>query len=124
MAGIAPLPSESGWHCSNRISILTISRSTHTTHASSGGRNFSGDSFGTVDIAFIPFAYRINLLLGHYRDFSIPIMGELWQRYQQWYQSCIALPAFQATMTHDDEQLIEFYLVYSQGGGQAEVTVI
>jgi glutathione S-transferase len=95
-----------------------------TRAMSSDGPYFSGDTFGAVDIAFIPFAYRINLLLSHYRGFRIPVQGGLWERYQRWYESCIALPAFQATMTRDDEQLIEFYLVYSQGGGQADVTEV
>ena len=95
-----------------------------TRAMSNVGPYFSGDEFGAVDIAFIPFAYRINLLLGHYRDFIVPIQGEPWERYQRWYQSCIALPAFQATMIRNDEQLIEFYLVYSQGGGQADVTKV
>ncbi|MFT5259151.1 MAG: hypothetical protein ACI9FR_002688 [Cryomorphaceae bacterium] len=66
----------------------------------------------------------MKLLLKHYRGFSIPAEGELWARYQTWYQSCIELPAFKATMTRDDEQLIAFYLIYSQGGGQEDVTNI
>jgi glutathione S-transferase len=114
--------SEAGKYQDESRNKMIEGLSNFTNAMSNDGPFFSGDTFGAVDIAFIPFAYRIKLLLEHYRGFSIPSQGKLWQRYQLWYQSCIALPTFQATMLRDDEQLIEFYQVYSEGGGQSDVT--
>lgn len=98
-----------------------------TQAMSDKGPFFSGQSFGAVDIAFIPFAYRINILLHYYRDFKLPTEGVVWQRYQQWFNAVVALPTFQqtvATPANYDEQLISFYLPYSHGGGQKDVTAL
>ena len=95
------------------------------TAMSDQGPYFSGEAVGAVDIALLPFAYRIDVLLGHYRDFKLPEDGEIWQRYQQWYQAMLAVPAFKATATdHADYQdrLVEHYLPYSLGEGQTDVT--
>ena len=98
------------------------------------GPFFSGENINSVDIALIPFAYRINLLLKHYRHFSLPTCTRLWRRYHQWYQTNIEQPEFQQTLNQQtrteklsnhrsyQQRLIEFYLPYSLGGGQADVT--
>ena len=89
------------------------------------GPYFTGDQVGAVDIALIPFAYRIINLLGYYRDYSLPAEGENWKRFHQWYRAMLEVPSFKATATdHEDYQqrLIEHYLPYSQGGGQIDVT--
>ncbi len=91
------------------------------------GPFFMGPQFGAVDIAFAPFAHRINLLLGHYRGFKLPTNGDSWSRYHRWYEAVIAEPGFVKTSfdQHNYEaRLIEFYLPYSQGGGQSDVTAI
>lgn len=91
------------------------------------GPYFSGDSIDAVDIALMPFAYRINLLLKHYRDFSLPVEGEAWQRYHRWYSANLTSTEFIETATkHKDieQRLIEFYVPYSLGGGQQDVTAI
>jgi glutathione S-transferase len=92
---------------------------------SPSGPYISGTAVTVLDLLLIPFAYRIDVLLGHYRDFSLPTSGPTWERYQEWYQAMCATEIFRATATnHADyrERLIEFYLPYSQGGGQKDVT--
>lgn len=89
------------------------------------GPFFNGEHISAVDIAFIPFAYRINLLLQYYRDFKLPEDSIVWRKYRQWYQANIATSSFlQSTVLQDNyqQQLIDFYLPYSQGGGQQDVT--
>ena len=39
------------------------------------GPYFTGDRISAVDIAFMPFAYRIVHLLGHYRNVTLPTEG-------------------------------------------------
>ena len=91
------------------------------------GPFFSGNVIDAVDIALMPFAYRIDLLLKHYRQFSLPVEGDVWQRYHRWYSANLLSTEFIETATkHKDieERLIEFYLPYSLGGGQQDVTAI
>jgi len=71
-----------------------------------------------IDLLMIPFAYRIDALLGHYRDFSVPTEGRRWEKYARWYEHMCATDVFQATATdHDDyrHRLIEKYLPFSEG---------
>ena len=82
------------------------------------GPYFSGDCVCAVDIALIPFAYRIDVLLGAYRDFRLPQEGEIWLRYQRWYQAMLADPAFKTTAFDQGEyeqRLIDHYFPYSLG---------
>ncbi|MEH6458148.1 MAG: glutathione S-transferase N-terminal domain-containing protein [Cocleimonas sp.] len=93
----------------------------------SDGPFFSGIDVGAVDISMIPIAYRIEVLLEHYRNFNLPTEGELWVRYYRWYNAMLETSAFKATATdHDDyrDRLVDFYLPYSAGGGQSDVTVL
>ncbi|MEZ5584977.1 MAG: glutathione S-transferase family protein [Candidatus Competibacteraceae bacterium] len=92
---------------------------------SPNGPYFSGARIGAVDILLAPFAYRINTLLGHYRGFELPVDGEVWPRYQTWYQAMLKEPNFRATsLDHDNyrQRLIDHYFPYSQGSGQQDVT--
>ena len=89
------------------------------------GPLFSGEQVSADDIALIPFAYRIDVLLKAYRDFELPQEGEIWQRYRTWCQAKLAQPAFQATaFDHENYQqrLIDHYYPYSLGEGQTDVT--
>lgn len=98
------------------------------THAMSAqGPFFMGDTFGAVDIAFAPFAYRIELLLAHYRDFHISNNLANFDRYNTWYQAVIKEPAYIKSSSDQQDypsRLIQFYLPYSLGGGQSDVTAI
>jgi hypothetical protein len=72
----------------------------------------------------IPFAYRIDVLLRHYRDFALPATGATWSRYQRWYEALCDTAAFRATATDHAgyrERLIAFCLPYCQGRGQQDV---
>ncbi|MBV1908322.1 MAG: glutathione S-transferase N-terminal domain-containing protein [Kangiellaceae bacterium] len=98
-----------------------------TRAMSQSGRFFSGESIDAVDISLFPFAYRINLLLKHYRNFILPTENKEWVRYQRWYQANLTSLEFKQTqLTFDnmEERLIDFYLPYSQGGGQDDVTKV
>ncbi len=91
------------------------------------GPYFSGAALTAVDILLVPFAYRIDALLGHYRDFALATSGETWPRYQRWYENMRNTPLFQRTLTDPDhyrQRLIEHYLTYNQGKGQQDVTEV
>ena len=96
-----------------------------TDAMSPDGPHFSGVALTAVDILLLPFAYRIDVLLGHYRDFTLPASGKNWPRYQRWYENMRNMPLFQRTLTDPDQyrqNLIEHYLPYSQGKGQQDIT--
>jgi len=91
------------------------------------GKFLTGKQLTAVDIALIPFAYRIDALLSCYRHFRLPTHGEHWRQYKEWYDAMLKVPAFQETATshHNYRQrLIDFYLPYSVGKGQADVTAV
>ena len=77
------------------------------------GPYFSGAALTAVDILMVPFAYRIDALLGHYRDLALPASGETWSRYQRWYENMRNTPLFRGTLTDPDhyrQRLVEHYL--------------
>ncbi len=93
----------------------------------SSGPFFTGSSISAIDLHLVPFAYRVDALLGYYRGFGLPADGPTWSRYAHWYESICATAPFRATATaHANyrERLIQHYLSYSQGKGQQDVTQI
>ena len=73
----------------------------------------------------LSFAHRIKVLLEHYRNLSLPTEGELWIQYHRWYNAIFESSAFRATATDHPgyrDRLVAFYLPYSVGGGQSDVT--
>jgi glutathione S-transferase len=85
---------------------------------SPAGPFFAGGTPTAIDLLMIPFAYRIDALLGHYRAFSVPTEGQVWETYARWYGHMCAMDVFRATATdHDDyrDRLVEKYLSLSQG---------
>lgn len=89
------------------------------------GSFFSGNEVNAVDIAFAPFALRIELLLKRYKQYILPQHGASWVRYHQWWNAMSSFkPLIDSTLGVSDykEQLINFYLPYSKGGGQKDVT--
>jgi len=96
-----------------------------TKAMSETGPYFFGSQPGVVDFALAPFAHRIELLLPHYKDFLLPRSEADWPRFHNWSRAIQAHPAFTATMPERESynsRLLEFYLPYSQGGGQKDVT--
>lgn len=93
---------------------------TFASHMDDAGPYFSGDRAGVVDIAFAPFAFRIECLISHYKDYTLPVSGSIWERYHQWLLAMRTFAPLMKTSTDQtdyEERLIEFYLPYSQGGG-------
>ncbi len=91
------------------------------------GPYFSGESLNAVDIALLPFAYRIDVLLAYYQNYSLPREGKEWQRYHRWFEAMLDSPAFRATATDRADyknRLVEHYLPYSKGGGQTDLTQV
>lgn len=89
------------------------------------GPYFGGNSINVLDLMLIPFAYRIDALLGHYRRFYLPTQGEVWTRYAQWYDTMLQHDVFIQSQTHGQEfrqRVIEHYLPYTRGEGQKDVT--
>jgi len=92
---------------------------------SPSGPFFRGTALTAIDLVLIPFAYRIDALLGHYRDFSLSTTRATWSRYHHWHESMCGTTIFQGTLTDPEnyrQRLIEHYLPYSQGKGQQDVT--
>jgi glutathione S-transferase len=80
------------------------------------GPFFDGVELSAVDIAFFPFAFRVDQLLGQYRSFKVPANNTVWQRYHDWYKAVLEHRTFKLTATdHEDytNRLIEHYLPYS-----------
>ena len=88
------------------------------------GPYFSGSEVNAVDIAFAPFALRIELLLSRYKQYALPREGPHWQRYHRWLNAMSSFGPLidsMAGVSDYNEQLINFYLPYSKGGGQKDV---
>lgn len=100
---------------------------TFTSNMDKDDPYFFGKDPGAVDIALAPFAQRIEILLPHYKGYTLPDIGPIWKRYHQWWNAMSAFKPLQETSTALPdyvERLVEFYLPYSTGGGQADVTEI
>lgn len=100
----------------------------HGLHAfseaiSPSGPYFHGKNLTAVDIVMAPFAYRIDVLLDHYRGFARPTQGPGWSRYADWYKAMSELDIFRRTSTdHPDyrRRLIAHYRPYSDGSEQKD----
>lgn len=100
---------------------------TFTSNMDEDAPYFFGKEPGAVDIALAPFALRIEILLSHYKGYILPDSGPIWKRYHQWWDTMRAFkPLTETSIALPDyaEQLVKFYLPYSTGGGQADVTQI
>ena len=89
-----------------------------TRAMSEEGPFFYAERLCAVDIAMFPFAYRIDVLLDHYRQYRLPTAGEVWQRYHQWYQAMLEQSAFKITAFDNDDyqnRLVKHYYPYSLG---------
>lgn len=81
------------------------------------GAYFSGDTLSAVDISLFPIAYRIDLLLKHYRGFTLPEKGDAWQRYRHWFDAMLQHPAFRTSAYDQDDyeqRLIAHYRPYTE----------
>ena len=89
------------------------------------GPYFFGKKPSAIDFALAPFVLRIKLVLSHYMDFQLPETGIEWRRFSTWWNAVKSQSAFVNTMPQPEsytERLLAFYLPYSEGGGQDDVT--
>lgn len=84
----------------------------------SNGRLFGGKRPNMVDIMLFPFAYRFQLILPHFRDFSIPKEG--FGRYYEWYAAASECESMRRTMP-EDSKLIETYKRYAEDTADSRV---
>jgi glutathione S-transferase len=117
--------SEAGEQRAESRESLLVGLFTLTQAMDPAGPYFSANSVSAVDVALIPFAYRIDVLLGAYRDFKLPQEGKIWQRYRRWYDAMLDHAAFKTTAFEQgdyEQRLVEHYYPYSLGEGQTDVT--
>jgi len=91
------------------------------------GPFFNGANISAVDIALYPFAYRIQLLLKHYKAYQLPATDAVWKRYEDWFTALLKSANFENTLGDKpsyDQRLIDFYMPYSFGGGQKDVAQV
>ena len=74
------------------------------------GPFYLGDQLGFVDIMLFPHAYRIQLVLGHFRNFSIPKEG--FERFHEWFANVVKCDAVRGTLA-DEQKLIGMYQRYA-----------
>lgn len=88
---------------------------------SGSGPFFGGSTLNMVDIMLAPFAYRFDVILGHYRNFQIPKEGgaEL-VRYHKWYAALMDNENFKKTLP-DERKLLESYQRYADGSAKSLV---
>lgn len=100
---------------------------TFTINMDKDGPYFFGKEPGAINVALAPFALRIEILLSHYKEYTLPDTGPIWKRYHQWWDTIRDFKPLKETSTvlpDYVERLVEFYLPYSTGGGQADITQI
>lgn len=85
---------------------------------SSSGKFFLGDQPGFVDFMLVPFALRYQLILGHYRNFTIPKEG--YEKFHDWYANVIALDCVKNTIAVE-ANLIQSYQRYAEDTAQTLV---
>jgi|GEM_PF-1127498 len=119
----APIGSEDG---AAALQEMEDGLAAFSTAMSPQGPFFSGPDINAVDIAFAPFASRIANILSHYRTYAVPLSGDVWQRYAKWLRAVQQSGLLSRTEGDSEtyvDRLVDFYLPYSNGGGQADVTV-
>lgn len=82
------------------------------------GPFFGGKVLNMVDIMLLPFAYRFQLILPHYRNFSPPKEGL--ERYHEWYTAACRSDSIRGTMP-DDHKLIQSYKRYAEDTSESQV---
>eukprot|EP00123_Amoebidium_parasiticum_P013630 comp22068_c1_seq1/m.32137 comp22068_c1_seq1/g.32137 ORF comp22068_c1_seq1/g.32137 comp22068_c1_seq1/m.32137 type:complete len:262 (-) comp22068_c1_seq1:124-909(-) len=82
------------------------------------GLYFFGEEFSAVDIAILPWVYRL-YLLEHHRGFSMPNTPEF-DKLRTWMDATFSRPAVKATLA-DKEQLLKMYARYARGSVQSKV---
>lgn len=122
---LAADPGSNNAHEARRM--LELGLETIAAEMDAEGPYFYGSQPGAMDFSLAPFALRIEILLSHYMDYALPSDGKSWARYHQWWNAVRASePLVKSSISLPDyeDRLVDFYLTYSKGGGQADVTAI
>ena len=84
------------------------------------GAFFGGQALNKTDIMLFPFAHRYQLVLPHYRGFTLPKEGAEMERYYHWYAACLERESIKKTIP-EDGKLIESYQRYADGTAKSQV---
>ena len=87
---------------------------------SNGGPFFGGKSLNMVDIMLAPHAYRVQLILKHYRGFSIPTDSVELQRFHKWFSALLQHDTFKKTLP-EEQRLIDEYRRYADDFTNSQV---
>ena len=102
----------------NLIEALT---SLFESEPSSDGPFFGGKSLNKVDIMLAPHAYRIQLILKHYRGFTVPTDTPELQRFHRWLDAVVQYGTFKQTLP-EEQRLIKEYKRYADDVTNSQVT--
>ena len=83
------------------------------------GPFFSGSTLSMVDIMLAPFAVRFQIVLPHFRQFSIPD-DKTFKRYHTWYAAVSQHNSVKKT-TPEADKLIPVYTRYADGSASSMV---
>ena len=83
---------------------------------------FGGKTLNLVDIMLAPFAYRMYVILQHYRNFNIPNDCEQLQKFHSWCEALFKYDSFKKTVP-DEGDLIKEYKQYADDTANSEVAV-
>lgn len=84
------------------------------------GPFFGGQALNKIDIMLFPYAHRFQVVLPHYRGFTLPKEGTEFERYYQWYAACTERESIKKTIP-DDTRLIESYQRYADDSVKSKV---
>ena len=87
---------------------------------SSDGPFFGGKSLNMVDIMLAPHAYRFQLILKHYREFSVPNDTPELQRFHRWFAAVLQNSTFKQTLP-EEQRLIDEYKRYADDVTNSQV---
>lgn len=85
---------------------------------SQDGPLFGGKAPNMVDIMLFPFAYRFQVILPHFRGFTLPVEGL--ERYYRWYEAACECESVKKTLP-ENAKLIESYKRYAEDTAKSAV---
>jgi glutathione S-transferase len=100
---------------------------TYTKQMQADGPFFLGRQPGVIDFALAPFILRTEIVLQHYKGYTLPMSGPVWARFHKWWDAMRDFEPLIASSTGVKDfapRVIDFYLDYSQGDGQTDVTLV
>ncbi|UZJ55435.1 hypothetical protein CBS101457_004755 [Exobasidium rhododendri] len=94
--------------------ISELEAFTHSMHAEESGSYWDGgDKMGWVDIMIVPWIFRADVVLRHFRGFEMEKIMKEGGRFSKWTKAAFGHPAFKATTSGNDLYL-DSYARYSE----------